>query len=78
MLVLSRRVGESIVIGDNITVTVLDVRGDVVRVGVDAPRQVAVHREELWRELEEANRASASPSDNVIADLTRAVSARRD
>jgi carbon storage regulator len=78
MLVLSRRVGESIVIGDNITVTVLEVRGDVVRVGVDAPRQVAVHREELWRELEEANRASASPSDNVIADLTRAVSARRD
>jgi len=67
MLVLSRRVGESIVIGDDIKVTVLEVRGDV-----------AVHREELWRELEEANRASASPSDSVIADLSRAVSARRD
>ena len=78
MLVLSRRVGESIVIGDDIKVTVLEVRGDVVRVGVRAPRHVAVHREELWRELEEANRASASPSDSVIADLSRAVSARRD
>lgn len=77
MLVLSRRVGESIVIGDNVTVTVLEVRGDVVRVGVDAPRQVTVHREELWRELEEANRASASPSESAIADLSRAVSTRR-
>ena len=77
MLVLSRRVGESIVIGDNVTVTVLEVRGDVVRVGVDAPRQVTVHREELWRELEEANRASASPSESAITDLSRAVSTRR-
>ena len=78
MLVLSRRVGESIVIGDEVTVTVLEVRGDVVRVGVGAPRHVAVHREELWRELEESNRAAASPSEDVIADLSRAVSARRD
>ena len=78
MLVLSRRVGESIVIGDDVTVTVLEVRGDVVRVGVRAPRHVAVHREELWRELEEANRASASPSEDAIADLSRAFSGRRD
>jgi carbon storage regulator len=77
MLVLSRRVGESVVIGDDVTVTVLEVRGDVVRVGVDAPRSVAVHREELLRELEEANKASASPSDDVIASLSRAVSRRR-
>lgn len=78
MLVLSRRVGESIVIGDDVTVTVLEVRGDVVRVGVGAPRHVAVHREELLRELEAANRAAASPSEDVIADLSRAVSARRE
>ncbi len=78
MLVLSRRVGESIMIGDEVTVTVLEVRGDVVRVGVGAPRHVAVHREELWRELEAANRAAASPSEAGIADLSRAVSARRE
>ncbi len=77
MLVLSRRVGESIVIGDDVTVTVLEVRGDVVRVGVAAPRHVAVHREELRRELEDTNRASASPSEDVIADLSRAFSGRR-
>ena len=55
MLVLSRRVGESVVIGDapgQITVTVLEVRGDVVRVGIDAPRSVSVHRAELLEQLE--------------------------
>ena len=69
MLVLSRRVGESIVIGDDVRVTVLEVRGDVVRVGIKAPRAVAVHREELLRELEESNRESASPSPDAIAAL---------
>ncbi len=57
MLVLSRRVGESVVIGDDVTVTVLEVRGDVVRVGIDAPRSVQVHRAELLAQLEETNRA---------------------
>lgn len=78
MLVLSRRVGESIVVGDDVTVTILDVRGDVVRVGIAAPRSVAVHRAELLAELEETNRASASPTDDAIASLTRAVKQRRD
>lgn len=78
MLVLSRRVGESIVIGDDVTVTVLEVRGDVVRLGIDAPRSVTVHREELLRELEETNRASASPSDDAVASLTRLVQNRPD
>ncbi len=77
MLVLSRRVGESIVIGDEVTVTVLEVRGDVVRVGIDAPRSVAVHRAELLRELEETNRAAASPSEDAIASLARHLHRRR-
>ncbi len=47
MLVLTRRVGERIVIGDDVTVTVLEVRGDQVRLGVDAPREVQVFREEV-------------------------------
>jgi carbon storage regulator len=71
MLVLSRRVGESIVIGDDVTVTVLEVRGDVVRVGIDAPRSVTVHRAELLRELEATNRESASPSEDAIAPLAQ-------
>jgi len=78
MLVLSRRVGESIVVGDEITVTILEVRGDVVRVGIQAPRSVAVHRAELLAELAETNQAAASPSDDAIASLARAVKDRRD
>lgn len=73
MLVLSRRVGESVVIGDDITITVLEVRGDVVRVGIDAPRSVAVNRAELLRELEDSNRTAASPSDETVASLSQAL-----
>jgi len=68
MLVLSRKVGESIVIGSDVTVTVLEVRGDVVRVGIDAPRSVAVHRKEVHDELAQANRAATS---TVSSDLQR-------
>ena len=71
MLVLSRRVGESIVIGDDVTITVLEVRGDVARIGINAPRSVTVHRAELLAELEETNKAAASPSADAIAALTR-------
>lgn len=69
MLVLSRRVGESIVIGDGITVTVLEVRGDVIRIGIDAPRSVAVHRAELLAELESSNKQAASPAAGAVAGL---------
>lgn len=61
MLVLSRRVGDSVVIGDNVVVTVLEVRGGMTRVGIDAPREVAVHRKELLEALAASNRAAASP-----------------
>jgi carbon storage regulator len=71
MLVLSRRVGESIVIGDDVTVTILEVRSDVIRVGIDAPRSVAVHRAELLVELEASNRDSASPSEDAVSSLAR-------
>jgi carbon storage regulator len=66
VLVLTRRVGQSIVIGDDVVVTVLEVRGDSVRLGVDAPRTVKVHREEVWREVQEANRSAASPSAEAV------------
>lgn len=48
MLVLSRQRDQTIVIGDNIRITIVDVRGDKVRIGIDAPRDVAVHREEIY------------------------------
>ena len=78
MLVLSRRAGESVVIGDDVTVTVLEVRGDVVRIGIDAPRSLKVHRAELLAQLEESNRQAASPSDDVVAELSRALGREND
>lgn len=78
MLVLSRRAGESIVIGDDVILTILDVRGDVVRVGIEAPRSVKVHRAELLRELEASNRQAASPSEDAVASLSRALRERTD
>lgn len=77
MLVLSRSVGESITVGDDILITVLDVRGDVVRIGIDAPRSIPVHRTELLRELERTNQEAASPSDQAIASLAEAVRDRK-
>lgn len=59
MLVLTRRVGQSIVIGDNVVVTVLEVRGEQVRIGVEAPRTVEVMRSEIYKAIEEANQAAA-------------------
>jgi carbon storage regulator len=51
MLILTRRVGETIMIGDNVTATVLGVKGNQVRVGVTAPKEVAVHREEIYERI---------------------------
>lgn len=78
MLVLSRRVGDSVVIGEDIVITVLEIRGDVVRIGVDAPREVAVRRKELLVELADSNREAASPSEAAITDLTELLNRRRN
>lgn len=52
MLILSRRVGETLMIGDEITVTVLSVKGNQVRIGVNAPKETPVHREEIYNKIE--------------------------
>ena len=69
MLVLSRRVGEQIVIGEDIVLTVVEVRNDSVRLGIDAPRHVAVNRAEVLRAVEEANRAAATAGDDDLDAL---------
>ena len=60
MLVLTRRANQSIVIGSDVTVTVLEIRGDQIRLGITAPRDVTVHREEVWTSLQ---KSEAAPED---------------
>jgi carbon storage regulator len=71
MLVLTRQANQSIIIGTDIVVTVLEVRGDQVRLGVRAPRSVSVHREEVFAQLEAANRAAAAPRASALAEVAR-------
>jgi carbon storage regulator len=78
MLVLSRRSGESVVVGDDVTVTILEVRGDVVRLGIDAPRSVKVHRAELLAELASSNQEAASPAEDAVASLAEALRRRKE
>jgi carbon storage regulator len=63
MLVLTRRPTEALMIGDDVTVTVLEIRGNQVRIGVNAPRNVAVHREEIFEKIQAEHVDEAQPND---------------
>jgi carbon storage regulator len=65
MLILTRRVGETLMIGDSVTVTILGVKGNQVRVGITAPKDVAVHREEIFQRI---GREGASPASERGSD----------
>lgn len=70
MLVLSRKSGESIVIGNDVVITILEVRGGQIRIGVDAPRNLAVHRAEIYEQVQAENRAAAASTDLKASILT--------
>ncbi len=64
MLILTRRVGETLMIGDSVTVTVLGVKGNQVRIGITAPRDVSVHREEIFQRINPDGEAAVVANDD--------------
>lgn len=69
MLNITRRRGERIVVGDDVFVSVLEVSGQTVRLGIDAPRSVRVYREEIWLEVKAQNEAAAQAAAGPLPDL---------
>ena len=69
MLVLTRQLDKSIVIGDDIEITVVEIRGDQVRLGVSAPKSVPVHRKEVYDQIREENRAAAGTGRDGVPAL---------
>lgn len=70
MLILTRRVGETLMIGDCVAVTVLGVKGNQVRVGITAPKDIAVHREEIFQRIQRGQESlpSRAPDDDLLID----------
>lgn len=72
MLILTRRVGETVMIGDEVTVTVLGVKGNQVRVGINAPKTVAVHREEIFERIKREQQGEPSDTNPSEAEYVSA------
>ena len=72
MLVLSRQRDETIMIGDDIEVTVVDIRGDKVRLGINAPREISVHRKEVYDAIRRENRAAAQVKPEDVSGVGKA------
>jgi len=77
MLILTRRVGETLMIGDEVTVTVLGVKGNQVRVGVNAPKEVAVHREEIYDRIKKEQEADIRADSDDNPDNVEQIAARK-
>jgi carbon storage regulator len=71
MLVLTRKKDQSIVINDNIEITVLDIQGDQVRIGINAPRSVSIHRKEVYMEIQQENKTASQVGNVSFEDIIK-------
>ena len=78
MLVLSRQRDETIMIGDDVEITVVDIRGDKVRLGITAPRQIQVHRKEVYDAIKRENQRAANLSPDDVSDLVEQQKEKHD
>ncbi len=78
MLVLTREKDESIIIGDQIVVTVVDISGDRVRIGIDAPRSIPVHRREVYEAIQAENRAAAEAATQADLGVLESLLAKKN
>ncbi len=69
MLILTRKLGESIRISDNICITLVEVDGKTVKLGIDAPREISIHREEVYQRLLEENRAATAGAEKDLQSI---------
>ncbi|MBF0382465.1 MAG: carbon storage regulator CsrA [Magnetococcales bacterium] len=77
MLILTRRIGESLNIGDEIKITLLGIKGNQVRIGIDAPKHVEVHREEIYDKIKrETRKANTKISDDALEQASRILSGK--
>jgi carbon storage regulator len=76
MLILTRKSGDSVTIGDNIKITVVEIRGRQVRLGIEAPSELVVHREEVYKRIQEENRLAAATSDVDLPEIAKLISTK--